>query len=108
MRAKVTRTCNLSDASSVVVEILSRAQDDLRLLSNKKFNHWQISELISQISSLRDSLSDIDQSLDDANNIASGWLEATMDADGFFDSIDQFEEAEQDIIGETDEKENEL
>jgi len=107
MRAKVTTTCKLSDASSVVVEILLKAQDELRALSNRRFNHWQVGELVSQISSLRDSLSDIDQSLDDASNIASGWLEATMDAEGFFDEFEHFEETEENTGGEMDE-ENEL
>ena len=79
MRVKVTSTCNMDEASSVVVNLLSQTQEKLNVLSNKKFNHWQVSELLAQIESMRESLANIDHSLDDASNIAAGWLRAFMD-----------------------------
>ena len=39
MRVKVTKTCNMNEASSVVVSLLTQAQEELGALSNKKFNH---------------------------------------------------------------------
>ena len=76
MRVKVASTCDLSEASSVVVGLLTQAQEKLSVLSNKKFNHWQVSELLVQIESMREDLANIDHSLSDASNIAAGWLEA--------------------------------
>ena len=39
-----------------------------------------MSELLGQIDSLRQDLANIDQNLDDASNIASGWLDAMISA----------------------------
>ena len=80
MRVKITSTCDISEASSIVVNILARAQEELRALSNKKFNYWQVSELLTQINSLRSDIADIDHGLDDATSIASGWLEVILEA----------------------------
>jgi len=78
MKVKVTSTCEISEAPSVAVGLLACAQEELRALSNKKFNYWQVSELLMQISSLRENLANIDHSLNDVSNIASGWLEAVI------------------------------
>ena len=78
MKVKVQKTCELHEVSSIVVDILVSAQSELRTLSNQKFNYWQVGELLSQIDSLRSSLTDIDHALDDAASIATGWLEAII------------------------------
>ena len=75
MKAKVTLTCDLDEASSMVVDILRRATSELRALSDKKFNHWQVNELLMQIGECRAELERIDNMFNDASNIASGWLE---------------------------------
>tara|TARA_A100001515_G_C4513871_1_gene191109 strand:- start:285 stop:605 length:321 start_codon:yes stop_codon:yes gene_type:complete len=78
MRIKVTSTCDVRDASSMVVDHLVKAQEQLKSLSSQKFNYWQVGELLEQINLTRDKLANIDQSLDDASNIASGWLEVVL------------------------------
>jgi|6_EtaG_2_1085325.scaffolds.fasta_scaffold04477_5 hypothetical protein len=78
MKVKVQKTCELDEVSSIVIDTLVRVQGELGMLSNQKFNYWQVSELLSQIDSLRGSLTNIDHALDDAASIASGWLEAVI------------------------------
>ena len=92
MRVKVVNTCDMSEASSVVVALLAQVQKELDFLSSKKFNYWQVSELLMQIESMRESLANIDHGLGDASNIASGWLEAYLDEakepiEGLADSV---------------------
>ena len=64
MRVKVTSTCDMNEASSVVVELLVRVQEQLRSLSNQRFNYWQVSDLLTQINSTREALANIDQNLE--------------------------------------------
>jgi len=45
MRIKVTSTCDVRDASSMVVDHLVKAQEQLKSLSSQKFNYWQVGEL---------------------------------------------------------------
>ena len=102
MRVKVTSTCDMNEASSVVVELLVRVQEQLRSLSNQRFNYWQVSDLLTQINSTREALANIDQNLEDATNITSGWVEAvitaTQDAD-----VDQDTEGEVEVDTRKDE-----
>jgi len=95
MRVKVTSTCDMNEASSVVVELLVRVQEQLRSLSNQRFNYWQVSDLLTQINSTREALANIDQNLEDATNITSGWLEAVITAT-------QDADVDQDIEGEVE------
>ena len=78
MRIKVTSTCDVREASSLVVDRIVKTQEELKALSSQKFNYWQVGELLEQINLTRDKLASIDQDLDDASNIASGWLEAVL------------------------------
>ena len=78
MRIKVTSTCDVREASSLVVDRIVKTQQELKALSSQKFNYWQVGELLEQINLTRDKLASIDQDLDDASNIASGWLEAVL------------------------------
>ena len=101
MKVKVTNTCEMSEASSVAVDLLLRAQEELRALSNKKFNYWQVAELLMQIDSLRKNLADIDHSLSDASNIASGWLEAIIsEAQPPEESLSSAEQGKEELVDE--------
>lgn len=79
MRTKVTLMCDLDETPSLVIEALQRATEDLRALSNKKFNYWQVSEMLMQIDYVRRELESIDSRLCDATNVATGWLETMLE-----------------------------
>lgn len=100
MRVKVTSTCEMNEASSVAVDLLLRAQEELKALSNKKFNYWQVSELLAQISFLREELAKIDHNLDDAFNIASGWLEAAVGEAQALERDSDIPTQEEDLVDE--------
>ena len=106
MKVKVQKTCELHEVSSIVVDTLVRAQGELAALSNQKFNYWQVSELLSQINSLRLSLTDIDHELDDAAGLASGWLEAIIRESQTLD--DNTEPAAKEQEGAIDEEKEEI
>lgn len=98
MRAKVTLTCDLSEAPDMVIDILRKTSESLRFLSNEKYNYWQVGELLAQIDSIRTELENIDNKLNDASNIASGWLEVMLDASK--DPAKGFEFTEQEDMNE--------
>ena len=106
MKVKVSKTCEINEVSSIVINTLVSVQGQLSALSNHKFNYWQVGELLSQIDLLRNSLSNIDSDLDDASSIASGWLEAVLrEAQGAPDTPEPTDN-EQEEIG--DEKKEEI
>ena len=101
MRAKVTLTCDLNEAPDIVIDILRSTSESLRSLSNEKFNYWQVGELLDQIHDIRSELENIDNKLNDATNIATGWLEVMI---GATDEVTDANIAKEDA----DEKEEQL
>ncbi len=101
MRAKVTLTCDLNEAPDIVIDILRSTSESLRSLSNEKFNYWQVGELLDQIHDIRSELENIDNKLNDATNIATGWLEVMI---GATDEVADANTAKEDV----DEKEEQL
>ena len=76
MRVKLTTSCNIEEVPGVVVECLLKAKSKLSSMSDMSLNYFSVEDLTSQIAELRYQLSDLDQTLEEAHNIAAGYSSA--------------------------------
>lgn len=76
MRVKLTTSCNLEEVPGMVIRSLFEVKSKLLSMSDTSLNYFSVEDLTSQIAELRYELSDLDQALEEAHNIAAGYSSA--------------------------------
>jgi len=76
MKAKITITRDIKEIPDLIVDSVNRAKQKLEAVSQFKFNYLDPADLAQQISAQRLEMSDIDDMLEDAQTLATGYVNA--------------------------------
>jgi hypothetical protein len=82
MNVKVNYTVDIEEVPSLVQEMLISCQEELRELSNKKLNIFELVELANSVIAIRKRLALVDLRLEDAVNIVTGYHDAKLNPVG--------------------------
>jgi len=92
MNVKVSYTVNMEEVPTLVNELLSDCRQKLTADSGKlKFSLHNISQMFKDLNDVRETLVLVEQKVQDAINIASGWIEAQQEPD----ELQEYEETEE-------------